>query len=403
MITGIIVFLIIISICASAFCSSAEIAFFSLPSSKIKAFKQDLNPRKRQIARLLQQPQSLIVTIFMLNTVVNIAIQNFSSDVFENDTHSWLLKVGVPLLLVLLFGELLPKYLGITYNEKIASLTAPVLDRIHVIITPVRNIAFNLASFFSRIFFFFLKPEPLLSKEEVAHILRSSSGEALIHKDEVRLILGFLSMEDTQVKMVMKPRSELPSYNIAEPFSKLYYLAKESHSQIAVFKETQDNIIGILDVACLFAHATTDISPLLRKPLYIPQTTTAQSALEQLHRSGRQIALIIDEYEAVGGFVSEAVFVQYITRLIPRHKIEEYTVIADNSIIADATLPVETVRELFKSPLFSKYHSTTIGGWLTEQLGTIPQSGSSFTFDHLLFRILASCPTHIKKIYIRKG
>src|SRR5258708_29896530 len=116
MIVSVLIILVLVLTLASAFCSLSEIAFFSLPLSKVRAFRHDINHRKRQIAKLLKDPKGLLVTIFLLNTIVNILVQNITSDILDPLHGSWMIKVGVPLALVLIFGELFPKYLGLLYN-----------------------------------------------------------------------------------------------------------------------------------------------------------------------------------------------------------------------------------------------------------------------------------------------
>jgi len=399
--------LILFLIYASAWISSAEVAFFSLSSAKIKLFKHDTHPRKQQIVRLLQQPKNLLVTIFTINTITNILVQNFTSDFFDRFSESWALKVGVPLFLVLLFGELIPKYLGLMYNERIAFAVSASLEFFHTLLSPFRVGITALTSFFSRMFFFFLKPEPPLSKEEIDHILRSSTGTGVIQKEEAELILGFLSLEEGQVSALMQPRNELIAYDIQEPLSKLHFLLKEHHlTQIPVFEKTQDNILGILDAQDVLAtqdttHTAQDLVLLFKKPLYIPQTTQAKSALAQLLHSDYTIALVIDEYGAIDGFVSEATFARFVTRFT-RAKEEEYVRIDPHVIIADATISVEKINQIFNKNLTSKYHTTTLGGWICEILGTIPENGSSFTHEGLFFRILSAEVSHIKKVYIKK-
>ena len=128
MLTLLFILLIILLTLSSAFFSLSEIAFFSLPSSKIRAYRHQLDPVKRQIAKLLKHAQSLLVTIFLLNTVVNILVQNITSDLLEPYADNWLIKVGCPLVIILIFGELFPKYIGLLYNEKIARMSAPFYE-----------------------------------------------------------------------------------------------------------------------------------------------------------------------------------------------------------------------------------------------------------------------------------
>src|SRR5579872_3132611 len=97
----------------SAFCSMTEVAFFSLPQSRLKSWRITQDAKKYAIGDLLRHPKELIVSIFLLNTIVNILVQNITSDLFDRFDRGFFLKVFVPLIVILIFGELLPKYAGL--------------------------------------------------------------------------------------------------------------------------------------------------------------------------------------------------------------------------------------------------------------------------------------------------
>ena len=103
----------------SAFCSSSETAFFSLPTGRVRGWRESPVPQQRMVSNLLSQSRHLLVLIFMLNTIVNILLQNVSSSLSESPSGGWLLKLGVPLVLILVFGEFFPKYLGMAICQEL--------------------------------------------------------------------------------------------------------------------------------------------------------------------------------------------------------------------------------------------------------------------------------------------
>src|SRR5690242_15059067 len=118
---------LIILIFFSGLFSSSETALFSLSSLKIKTYKQDKDKRKQLVAHLVGNPRDLLVTVLMLNVIVNILVQNISSSIFGNFS-SWGLNVGFPLAVTLIFGEVIPKSIGLVNNAKIACTVAPFLS-----------------------------------------------------------------------------------------------------------------------------------------------------------------------------------------------------------------------------------------------------------------------------------
>lgn len=391
----------------SAFFSCSEIAFFSLPAAKVRHFRSQLDPRKRLVARLISRSKSLLVTIFICNTIVNVLIQNTSSDLFEG---SWLLKVGLPLALVLIAGELVPKYFGLIYNEPLALAFAKPVEWVEWCITPIRLIITQITTFFSRIFFFFLKVEQPLSKDELQHILQSSEGKGLLHRDEAELIYGILYLEEKQTKEIMRPRSEIPQYDTREPLSKLIHLFQEERvAEVAVVELPDQKMLGIVTARDLFLkrdqiETGKDLSAIIKKPFFVPETTNAKDLLEQLRNQETASAWVVDEYGAVSGMITESDFLRYILGAShkPSGEKMEYERVSKEAIVASGTLSLDELRELFDVDLESAYHMVTVGGYLSEKKGFIPQVGDTWEDEMLFFRVLASEPTRVRKVYIQR-
>ena len=147
-----LVFLILLS----GYFSGSETALFSLSPMRIKTYRLSDDPKKQLIARLLKNPRDLLVTVFMLNTVVNIVLQNVFSSIFGIES-SWLLKVGIPLVLTLVFGEIIPKTLCMENNTFVSYHTATSINFFHQIMSPFRKMAISVTAPVSRFLFFFLK------------------------------------------------------------------------------------------------------------------------------------------------------------------------------------------------------------------------------------------------------
>lgn len=214
-------------ICIGALVSLNEISFFSLPHSKVKGFRSSLDPRKRAIFKLLQKPKDLLVTIFFINTFANILTQNISSDFIDSLSTSWWLKVGIPFAVILIFGELLPKYVGLLYNESIALTWAPFYEWFQRVTQTARKRLTHFINLISRVFFFFLKVDVPLDEDELEHILKTSEKAGVLHKEERELIDQWMSIKDKQVKEIMTVRSEFEFYDIEEPLSNLILLFSE--------------------------------------------------------------------------------------------------------------------------------------------------------------------------------
>ncbi len=410
----ILIILILLLLSASAFFSLTEIAFFSLSSSKIRTFAHSVQPRKLQVAVLIKRSRELLVTIFLLNTIANIALQDVSSDLFSvREEYDWILKVGVPLVLVLLFGELLPKYFGLLYNEQVSCFAAPFYEWFQGISTPLRRAIMHVANFFSRIIFFSMKVEKPMSSDELEHLFESSEQLGIIHKKEAELLESYLALKERLAKDIMTPRSALQVYDIEDHISKLIFLfANEDMTVVPVCKESLDHFLGMVSSRDFLIHkkglhTAEEVMKLVRKPHFVPETTPVQALQEQFeeHIEAKDLpVMVVDEYGEISGMLTKQNLYDEVvaTQECEQEEGVEFEKVGKDTIIAKGTMPLHDVSELFEQELESDYHSVTIGGWLIEKLGTIPQSGATFQEGSLFFRVLSSNPKRIYRIYIQR-
>lgn len=381
---------------------------FSLSSTKIKTYQSDTDSKKRLIAKLLLHPRDLLVTIFMLNTLVNILLQNVSANIFGDKAH-FIWTVGFPLVLTLIFGEILPKYLGLQNNETISYRIVSIINFFDFILKPIRRAIITVTAPISRVLFFYLKKEPEISKEELQHILKTSEAHGVFNADEGELIAGYLQLQDAQVWDLMRPREDILYYDIHEPLTKLMHLFVDQEcSRIPVCDGNLDNILGIITAKKFLLHrdkihSPNDLSPFLAKPFYVPESTSARLLLRLYNEKRQELALVVDEYGSVTGLITREdlfeVVIGEITDL--RDQDALYTRAGKNEIIASGKLELSEFNEIFDSNLDSE-NMVTIGGWLIEKLDEIPKTGSKHELEGFLFQILSSTANRIRRLYIRK-
>lgn len=393
----------------SGYFSATETAFFSLSSSKVKTYRLSDDRRKQLIASLLSHPRDLLVTVFILNTLVNILLQNVSSASF-GESGGWMYKVVLPFVITLIFGEIIPKYIGIQNNNALALATAPTINFIQNLLQPIRRLTIAITAPISRILFFFLKKDESISKEELRHVLKKSEEHGVLHEDEAELVWGYLNLQDAEVREVMRPREEILYYDIKEPLSKLIHLMVDQHcTRLPVCEDDLEHIIGIISAKEYFLKKEQilkpeDLIPYLAKPFYVPETTPAPLLLKRLEEKVEEIALVVDEYGSLSGLITYEDLVEVVVGNISDMRDERslFTKASANEIIASGKLELFDFNEFFGSDLVSPNNMVTIGGWLTEAMGEIPKSGQKFESHGFLFHVLAADPNRIKRIYIRK-
>lgn len=407
--TFILVCLLVVLILVSGFLSASETALFSLSSMKVKAYNQSQNPRKRLVAKLVRSPRELLVTLLMLNVAMNILAQNTVSSIFEN-FPGWILSVGLPLALTLIFGEVIPKSLAITNNAKVAYFVSPIVYFFNKILGPVRVLVSKITGSVSHFFFFFLRKEKDISLTEIKHALKTSTEFGLLQDDEAKLLRGYLNLEEITIKEIMRPRQDMIFYDIEKPLSELVRLfVDEECSRMPVCERDIDNIKGILEADEFLIYKgrinnSQELLSILDKPFYIPESITAKQLLTQFREKDEQFAIVVDEYGSVNGLITKEDLVELVFGQIEDKRDEAplFVQSGPDVIIANGKMELVELEEIFEANFDSTSNMATIGGWLIEQMGDIPKNGSKFVTEDFLFYILSASPNKINRIYIRK-
>lgn len=401
--------LLVVFTLASSLFSLSQIALFSLSTGELRLYTQSPDARKQMVARLVSKPRDLLVTLLFCDIAANILVQNTAANIF-GEYSSWLLKVGVPLLVTLLLGEILPKTLALPFNAPIAYHVAPIIQLFQKLLAPVRWLTTSIATYLSRLVFFFLKKEENLSKEELTVLLKSSEHHGLLTKEEAQLVQGYLSLSQVSVKERMRPRDEIIFFSLSEPLPTLEALfVNQECSRIPICQGELQNILGILSAQEFFLHQNTikegkDLVPLLKRPYYVPETIPARTLLRHFFNKKEEMGIVVDEYSSVVGIITEEDLYEIVVGdITDRRDIKlHYTPAGKDVIITSGKFELVEFEELFQTKLPSGNNMVTVGGWLTEQLGEIPKSGTKFVWGKFLFQILAADPNRIRRIYIRR-
>jgi len=393
---------LLLLILLSAMLSASETALFSLSSLQLKHYKHAQNSRLNLIAHLMEKPRDVLVTILMLNVLANLLVQNTVSSLF-GEAASWGLKVGLPLVLTLVFGEVLPKSMALPHNAQIAYVASPWISKIARWLGPVRKMFTATTSWMSRGMFLFLKDPEEISAEELKHMLKTSEESGVLMPQERRLMAGALDLQEARVQERMRPRQEVLYYDVQEPVSKLMHLFVEQQiTRVPVCDGGLQNVLGIVSARDYFLNP--DVKAVLKKPLYVPETTRAFTLLQMLRDRKLSLAIVVDEYGSISGLITQEDLIEGVVGEISdlRDPKRPYTRSSEDVIIASGKLELSEFEEIFGIELLSKEHVVTLGGWLIEQLGDIPQVGAQYVTDQFLFYVLAAEPHRVRRIYVRK-
>ncbi len=345
----------------------------------------------------------------MLNVMVNILIQNVTSSIF-GDFSGWWLNIGVPLGLTLVCGEVIPKSIGMANNASISYRVAPFLDRAQRFFSPLRRSLKGVTSLLSRLIFFFLRTEEDISYEELQHALKTSRQYGILNEEEAELIHGYLNLQESQVKELLRPREEVLFFDLDDPLSRLVHLFVDQEcSRIPVCRDNLDNVVGIISSQAFFLNKEKLQEPghllsILKKPFFAPEATSAEALLRQMYDHQESLALVVDEYGSISGLIALEDLVEKVVGEIAdaRDEKSRFTRSGEDVIIASGKMELSEFEEVFGVSLHSENNMVTVGGWLTERVGDIPKSGTKYSTEGFLFHVLAADARRIRRIYIRR-
>lgn len=387
----------------SAFFSCSEVAFFSLSPARIKKLRLDTSATAKRLSEILLDSRSLLVTIFMLNTIVNVLVQNVSSDLFDSPTGGWALKIGLPVVLLLLFGELIPKYLGMVWSTFFSQIAAIPFWYIQKIFSPFRKVVLSVTEFFTYPFIQVLKDAPKPGFEEIEELLTTSGKEGILSLREADLLKAFVEIDQDRVKEIMTPKQSL---KIISKNQLLKEKKANSESDYIVVDENIDKPIGFVKGSELkYIHSLPEnvrekeIAPLL----YVPEMMPVGALCFKMFLEGYEMACVVDEYGLFVGGVERTRLYDMLFSTAPSSASNPHIIkLSHDQCQVSGLIPIEDINELFTVELESKFHQVTLNGWLAETLGRIPHQGTRLASHGLEFRILESNPKASVRIEIKR-
>ena len=313
----------------------------------------------------------------------------------------------------LVLGELLPKRLALYNPERIASVTAGLMDFISRLCSPI--VALISGSTGLVISILRLRPEeaPPVTEEEIKVMMEQGTEAGVFEEAEHDIVKSIFKLGDRAVSALMRPRRDVVWLDIDDPFPENQHkLASSLYSRFPVAQGTLDNVIGIVQAKDLLtrclAAAKIDLKEALRPPLFVPEGLPALKLLEIFKRSRTHMALVIDEYGGVEGLVTlNDILEDLVGDVASVDMPEERQVVArpDGSWLIDGKLQIDDLKEVLKIPKLPEEESgryQTLGGLVMLQVGRVPVTGDVFEAEGHRFEVVDMDGKRVDKVLVSK-
>lgn len=392
--------LLVVLILASAFFSFSETALTSISRIKVKRFfKQGLFGSKA-LHDLRENPNKMLSILLVGNNLVAMGAASLATYLVV----SMIAKYSLPnpalivtfttlllTMIILVFGEIVPKTIAIKSPDRFAMAIAPVIRFFEFILYPV----LALLSYICRPIFALFGADikttaPFVTEEELKMLLSVGEEEGVFEKKEKEMIHSIFEFGDSVAKEVMVPRPDMFCIDAATQLKEaIVKISKEGHSRIPVYEGGLDNIIGFIFAKDLLRISLEgeDVSlrDIMRPAIFVPETKKIDELMRQMQAVRTHIAIVVDEYGGVAGLVSlEDLLEEIVGEIKDEFDAEEKTIEAlpDGSFLVDAKLTISEVNEKLRTVLPEGDYDT-IGGFVLTLTGRIPTVGDSVKFGDL--------------------
>ncbi len=396
-------------LCASAFVSGSETAFFSLSHKDLQSLKQRDSETADRIVGLLGDVDLLLATILVVNNLVNIWITILTATIIDTlfvfHRFDFLFKTVLVTFLLLLFGEVLPKVFAQTSPGRFASFAVRPMTILRSIFRPISMILVRTGNHISERAS--LRRE--ISLDELADAVDMTQTES----DEERVMLsGIVNFVNTEAAAIMKPRVDITAVELTDDYETVKRRIIDSgFSRIPVYDEDIDNIRGTLYVKDLVPHLNRGNEfgwqQLIRKPYFIPEHKKINDLLEDFQSNKVHMAIVVDEYGSTLGLVSlEDIIEEIIGEISDESDADEklYTQLGPNTYLFEGKSHIvdfERILELDEDTFSDvRGEAETLAGMVLEIKRDFPRKGDSFMAHNLRFTVTEMENHRIDKIKV---
>lgn len=391
------VIILLILILINAFFAASEIAFISLNDAKIDLMVKDGNKKAKTIAKMLKSPSRFLATIQIGITLAGFLSSAFASDSFADDLAPILYQAipslsfetwkGISIVIItiilsyftLIFGELVPKRIAMKKYEAIAFATIGVINFIAILTSPfVKFLEFS-TNVVSKLFGVTGNEEETVTEEEIRMMVDVGEEKGTIELNEKEMINNVFEFNDRTVSEIMTPRTEIFALdsNLAMSEAILEIAEDYKYSRIPVYKESIDQIIGILYVKDMLLEQkskSTKIKNLVKEAYYVPETKGIDEVFAEMRKNKKQIAIVLDEYGGTAGLVTmEDILEEIVGDIFDEFDDFEksYEKIDENTYVLEGSLSVYECRKILGINIPEGDYET-LSGYLIDELGRIP-------------------------------
>ena len=413
--------LVIIGFCLlfSAFFSASETAITSLGQLKAQhLLERRQGKRSKHLRFWLDYPDRVLATILIFNNVFNILASAqatvLATKIFGSQGVG--VATGVVTFLVLVFGEIIPKSMARSHFELLSDWSLRIIRFLYVTFFPIVWVMSELTKSIINLSGVESK-SPTITEDEIEFLINEGEKAGVIEDTKKDMISGVFEFDETKVREIMTPRTDIAAISKDESFEAAVQLTlRTGHSRIPVFEDRMDHIVGMIFAKDLLgsmykvgASDNPKLSQIMREPHFVPESKPLMEVFKDLKKTKNHMAIIIDEYGGTAGLVTmEDILEEIVGEIQDEYDSEEAMFIKrdKNNFDVAGSVSISDFMEYFElTDAFEKEvegEVETIAGWMTQLLGDLPEVGQTVSHNNLTIEVTDVARHRIERIRVTK-
>ncbi|MEX1171568.1 MAG: hemolysin family protein [Chloroflexota bacterium] len=418
--------LIVVLVLLNGIFASTEIALVTVRRSRLQQLVEDGNRSAARVQRLKQHPGRFLAVIQIGITFLGFLASAFAAVSLVGGLQEFLAPLGtagegLALILVtglltiftIIFGELVPKQIGLAHAERVAMTFSRLIEVLGTVFGPLVAFLTFTTRQISRIFRADVAADERISSEELRLIIEQGGEQGILEAEEEQMIHAVIELGDQRIHEVMVPRTAMVTLAAGATFEEaIDTIVQEGHSRIPVYEGSIDEIVGILyakDLLPFLKGSSGGQRPglrsLLRTPVFVPESMTVDDLLHELQRRKVHLAVVLDEYGGTAGLVTiEDLIEEIVGEIQDEYDVEEPMIVAisDDEARVDGRAAVDDLEELFHTTfgLEDEDEYDTVGGLIYHRIGGVPKAGDTVTVDGLTLTVETTDGRRVGKVLV---
>lgn len=384
-----VVFVILLIL--SAFFSASETAYSSLNIVRITNFAENGKKSAAKAIKVHQKFDNTLSSILIGNNIVNIAMATIgayiATKLIKDDTVSGIVSTAVVTVIVLIFGEIMPKSFAKRHAEGLAMKTAYILSALNIILFPLNFLFNGLSKLIAK-----SEKEdvtPTITEDELESIVDNMADEGVIEENDSDLIINALKLSDKIVEDIMIPRIDMVAIDVDESIDNIKQILFENqYSRVPVYKDDKDKILGILYERDFFTSLLEgkdfNLIDILKPAKYVNKKMPVDDFIRELQKEKVHMAIVSGKFGETAGLVTmEDALEELVGEIYDEHDDVEKEMcikITDNEYQVDAKMDLNELFETLNLGKAPSDHNKLVG-WLYEQIDDVPKAGEEITYD----------------------